>query len=139
MTIISARLITRGTLLISLMLPHAGQARPHHATTGDSTTGIASWYGWREHGRGMANGHPFNALGRTAASRTLALGDCVRVTRLANRRSVVLRITDRGPHARLAAGRDIDLSLGAAMRLRMIKDGLARVRIDRLARHRCRG
>lgn len=109
----------------------AGVARPANEAFArdDDTTGIASWYGWREHGRIMADGHPFNALGLTAASRTLPLGLCIRVTDVASGRTVVLPITDRGPYVR---NRILDLSLGAAMQLHTVEAGLALVRIDRL-------
>ena len=79
----------------------------------------------------MADGHRFAPLGLTAASRTLPLGVCVRVTVLATGRRVVVPITDRGPYA--GRGRVLDLSLGAAGRLGIVDAGVARVRIERLA------
>jgi len=99
------------------------------AHAADVTTGTATYYGWRHHGRIMADGQPFRAQALSAASRTLPLGTCIRVTHVANRRSVVVRITDRGP---VRADRILDLSLGAAFELRMIWAGKALVRIERL-------
>jgi rare lipoprotein A len=91
--------------------------------------GIASWYGWREHGRTMANGQLFNALALSAASVTVPLGSWVVVTRLDDGRTVTLQITDRGPYVR---GRIIDLSLAAARVLGMVEVGLLRVRVERI-------
>jgi rare lipoprotein A len=70
--------------------------------------GVASYY---KHGRKTASGERFNPYGLTAAHRTLRFGTRVRVTHLKTRRSVIVRINDRGPFVR---GRIIDLSLGAA-------------------------
>jgi peptidoglycan lytic transglycosylase len=90
-------------------------------------TGVASWYGWHQNGRRMANGHWFHALGTSAASMTLPLGTRVKVTNLHNHRSAWVTIDDRGPAVR---GRLIDLSLGTARCLGMEKQGLAHVRVS---------
>lgn len=71
----------------------------------------ASWYGPGFHGRLTANGERFNQDGLTAAHKSLPFGTRVRVTNLANGRSVVVRINDRGPYV---AGRSLDLARGAA-------------------------
>jgi rare lipoprotein A len=63
----------------------------------------------------------------TAAHPTLPLGTLVKVTNLGNRRSVVVRINDRGP---IVPGRIIDLSYNAARVLRFDQLGLQRVRLD---------
>jgi rare lipoprotein A len=89
--------------------------------------GIASWYGKREAGRTAANGVAFDPRLLTAAHRRLPLGTCVRVTRLANRKFVIVPITDRGPYA---PGRLIDLSEAAAVALDMKEAGLARVLVE---------
>ncbi len=65
----------------------------------------------------------------TAAHRTLPLGSYVRVTSLANAKSVVVRINDRGPYAR---GRVIDLSYLAATALGMHRAGVAKMAIERV-------
>jgi peptidoglycan lytic transglycosylase len=70
--------------------------------------GVASYY---KHGRKTASGERFNPNGLTAAHRSLRFGTRVRVTHLKTKRSVVVRINDRGPFIR---GRIIDLSYGAA-------------------------
>ncbi len=89
--------------------------------------GEASWYGPGFHGRKTANGEVFDMHARTAAHRTLPFGALVRVTRLDTGASTVVRINDRGP---FKPGRVIDLSNGAARDIDMVRDGVARVRID---------
>jgi rare lipoprotein A len=93
--------------------------------------GIASWYGyetWRkEGGRMTANGEVFDPNGLNAAHKHLPLPTHVRVTNLENRRSIVLRVNDRGPFVR---GRIIDLSAGAAKRLGFHRQGTARVLVE---------
>lgn len=96
---------------------------------GQAEEGVASYYGARHHGLRTASGERFDQNSLTAAHRTLPFGTQLRVTNLANERSVVVRVNDRGPRAR---SRIIDLSRGAAQRLGMTDDGTARVRIQRL-------
>lgn len=67
--------------------------------------------------------------GLTAAHRELPFGTRLRVTHLANRRSVEVVVNDRGPFIK---GRDLDLSLGAAEALAMVDEGVAKVKIERL-------
>src|SRR3990167_5798172 len=88
---------------------------------------MASFYGGGEKlNRHTANGDVFRASGLTAAHRSFRFGTKVRVTR--GKRSVVVRINDRGPHR--STGRCIDLSRAAAAKLGMIRSGTARVRIQ---------
>ena len=93
-------------------------------------TGKASWYGQRYHGRTTASGERFDMNAMTAAHRSLPFGTRVRVTNLANRRSVVLTINDRGPYA---GGRIIDVSRRAAEILGMVRKGVVRVRVHAVA------
>ncbi|MGH6983979.1 MAG: septal ring lytic transglycosylase RlpA family protein [Stellaceae bacterium] len=88
--------------------------------------GFASWYGPGFRGNQTADGERFDMNALTAAHRTLPFNSYVRVTDLANGRSVVVRINDRGPYA---PNRIIDLSAEAARELG-INDGIARVRIQ---------
>ena len=88
-------------------------------------TGIAP----RHHGRRTASGERLNNNALTAAHRELPFGTQVKVTNLSNERSVVVRITDRGPHGR---GRLIDLSQAAARQLDMLRAGVAQVRVESL-------
>jgi len=90
-------------------------------------TGLASWYGARFHHRRAANGEQFDMNKLSAAHPNLPLDSYVRVTNLENDRSVVVRVTDRGP---FVAGRIIDLSAEAARQLGFKEKGLARVRLQ---------
>jgi rare lipoprotein A len=89
--------------------------------------GVASWYGSKFHGRRTSSGERYDMYALTAAHRTLPLGTIVRVTRTSNGRSIVLKVNDRGP---FIDNRIIDLSYGAARRLRMVEDGLASVVVE---------
>ena len=93
--------------------------------------GIASWYGPSFNGRLAADGTVYNMYAMTAATTELhprlPLGTTVRVINSRNGRSVVVRITDRGP---LPPGRVLDLSYGAARKLAMVKSGIAQVRVQ---------
>jgi rare lipoprotein A len=78
-----------------------------------------------------ANGEPFDMNAMVAAHPAYPFGTLVRVTNLKNRRSIQVRIVDRGPApGPRAAGVIIDLSRHAAQALGLINDGRARVRID---------
>jgi rare lipoprotein A len=89
--------------------------------------GKASWYGQDFQGRPTASGESFNMFDMTCAHRSLPLGSLVRVTNLRNRKSVVLRVNDRGP---VAEDRIIDLSFAAANFLGV--RGIAKVRLELL-------
>jgi rare lipoprotein A len=93
-------------------------------------TGLASYYGPGFNGDRTASGEIFDQRELVAAHRTLPLGSVVQVTNLENGRSVVLRVIDRGPYGKNhRKGCIIDVSKGAAHRLRFIHDGLTRVRV----------
>lgn len=89
--------------------------------------GMASWYGASFQGRPTASGEPFDMNALTAAHPSLPFGTRVRVTNLANGRSVVLRINDRGPYKKR---RIIDVSRRAAAHLGFLRAGLAKVRVE---------
>ncbi|HTS49271.1 MAG TPA: septal ring lytic transglycosylase RlpA family protein [Bryobacteraceae bacterium] len=93
-------------------------------------TGLASWYGHPYHGRAAANGEIYDMEKLTAAHRTLPFGTWVRVTNLANTKSVDVRIIDRGP---FIDGRIIDLSHAAAQAIDMVGPGVVEVRLDILS------
>src|SRR5713226_3373362 len=100
---------------------------PGAARIGATETGVASWYGHPYHGRHAANGEIYDMEKLIAAHRTLPFGTWVRVTNLANDKSVEVRIIDRGP---FVGGRIIDLSHAAAEVIDMVGSGIARVRLD---------
>lgn len=91
--------------------------------------GIASWYGEPFHGRAAANGTVYDQEAFTAAHPTWPLGTRVRVTDLETGKSVLLKITDRGP---FVDGRVIDVSRRAARKLGFLHDGLAEVHVQPL-------
>ena len=93
---------------------------------GYDQVGIASWYGADFHGRKTSNGEVYDMMSLSAAHRTLPMPSYVYVTNLANNRTLLLRVNDRGPYAR---GRIIDLSSGAARALGVIAHGTAQVRV----------
>jgi rare lipoprotein A len=95
----------------------------NEAVAAASQCGKASWY---KMGSKTASGERMNAGALAGAHRTLPFGTKVRVENLANGRSVVVRINDRGPFVR---GRVIDVTQGAAKQLGMINSGVARVKV----------
>jgi rare lipoprotein A len=98
---------------------------------GYDVTGMASWYGDQFNGRPTATGEIFDMHALTAAHKTLPLPGLVEVTNLANGRSVVLRVNDRGP---FVDDRIIDLSRGAAEELDLLSRGVGQVRVRYLGR-----
>ena len=101
---------------------------PHLRAPGsrERNTGLASYYGPGFNGKRTAGGERFNMHALTAAHRTIPFGTMVKVTNLANGKSVAVRITDRGP---FVGGRIIDLSRAAARAIDMIGPGTAKVRV----------
>ena len=91
--------------------------------------GTASWYGKRFHGNPTSSGEKYDMYKMTAAHPILPIPSYVRVTNVVNRRSVVVRVNDRGP---FHAGRAIDLSYAAAYKLGYIAQGSAEVQIEQV-------
>jgi rare lipoprotein A len=91
--------------------------------------GRASWYGKKFHGAKTANGEIYDMHQMTAAHPTLPLPSYAKVTNLANGKSVIVRVNDRGPFLR---GRIIDLSYAAAFQLDYIKQGSAEVLVEKM-------
>jgi len=122
--------------LIACMVAGSAAARPaiHHKPAMDAQTplpyfiqrGSASYYGQRHDGKMTASGTSFDSEEFTAAHPWLPFGTVVRVTNLRNRRWVMVRVTDRGPHAK---SRVIDVSTAAARELGMQRRGVARVSV----------
>jgi rare lipoprotein A len=87
--------------------------------------GQASWYGLKFQGRKTATGETFDMNSMTCAHRSLPLGSWVKVTNLKNRKSVVVRVNDRGP---ALDNRIVDLSYAAAQAVGL--RGVGKVRLD---------
>jgi rare lipoprotein A len=135
--------LSTGTVQANVKLPRPAQteqeASPTTAPTpeqlaqqsaiqrGDRLTGKASWYGGVFHGRHTASGERYNMYAMTACHATLPFGSIVRVVNKKTKRSVVVRINDRGDL--VEQGRIIDLSFAAAKYLAMTHDGLAQVEL----------
>lgn len=89
--------------------------------------GISSFYAEDFHGKLTANGEIYDMYGVTAAHKTLPLNTVCRVTNLVNKKSLILRINDRGPYIK---GRILDCSYGAAKKLDFINQGTTKVKIE---------
>ncbi len=89
--------------------------------------GVSSFYAEDFHGKLTANGEVYDMYGLTAAHKTLPLNTIVRVTNLANNKSLILRINDRGPYVK---GRILDCSYGAAKKLDFVTQGTTEVKIE---------
>jgi rare lipoprotein A len=90
--------------------------------------GKASWYSVQtNHGSLTASGERLSNSASTAAHKTLRMGTRVRVTNLANGKSEVVRITDRGPYVK---GRIIDVTIGCAQRIGFHSRGVAKVKVE---------
>lgn len=92
-----------------------------------SMKGGASYYSSKFQGKKTASGAVYNEWHLTAAHKTLPLGSKVKVTNLANQKSVIVKINDRGPYV---GGRVIDLSLGAFCKIASTKDGVIKVVLE---------
>ncbi len=93
--------------------------------------GVASYYHDSFHGKETAYGVAYNKNEMTAAHRELPFGTMIRVTRLDNNKSVVVKVTDKGPYKR---GRVVDLSRKAAERIGLVRDGLTEVKVEVIKR-----
>jgi len=91
--------------------------------------GIASWYGKKFHGQHTSSGETYDMYAMTAAHPTLPIPSYARVTNLANGKSVVVRVNDRGPflHERI-----MDLSYTAAYKLGYVNNGSSEVEVESL-------
>lgn len=103
-----------------------------HSASGDSKSrktmeGIASYYADDFNGKKTANGETYNMYKMTAAHRSLPFNTKVKVTNLDNKRSIIVRINDRGP---FKLERIIDLSMAAATQLGMKGTGTANVKLE---------
>lgn len=98
--------------------------------------GMASWYGKRYHGQKTSSGEAYDMYAMTAAHPTLPIPSYARVTNLANGRSIVVRINDRGP---FRSARIIDVSYVAAYKLGFIQAGQAQVEVEAILPGRIAG
>jgi rare lipoprotein A len=109
-------------LLLALFLSFSSQGQE----LGYEKIGIASFYANQFYGKKTASGEKLKKTSLTAAHKRFPFNTLVEVTNLANRKSVIVRINDRGPYKK---GRVVDLSEAAAKKLNLKKIGLVRVKI----------
>ena len=103
---------------------NSGSVAPSPSRSSAVIRGTASYYGSKFAGRKTASGAVFDPRKMTAAHRSLPFGTILKVTNLANNKTVVVEVNDRGPYAK---GRVLDLSKEAAKRLGFLKKGTAKV------------
>ncbi|MBM6551980.1 septal ring lytic transglycosylase RlpA family protein [Marinomonas ostreistagni] len=122
------RVISFIFLLMAGMLSACSSGPISRADANDfAQQGGASFYADKFQGRTTANGERFNQRALTAAHKRLPFGAKVRVTNLANQKTTVVRINDRGPFVK---GRVIDLSKSAFQRIADTSEGVIDVRIE---------
>ncbi len=105
----------------------AAPAAVSSAAAGDVSEGKLAWYGRKFNGRKTASGERFNAGALTMAHNTLPFGTKVKVTNLANKRSVVVRVNDRGPSTPDRVG---DLSMAAAQKVGATRKGVINAKLE---------
>lgn len=92
-------------------------------------TGICSYYARMHNGHVTAGGEKFDSNALTAAHRKFPMGTKLKVTNIANDKSVVVTINDRGPFVK---GRTLSVTRRAAQELGFVKQGIAKVRIEQV-------
>src|SRR6202171_3652936 len=120
-----------GTYRVGKPYSVAGRVYVPEEDTSYREGGLASWYGDDSHGRLTANGEVFDMASLTAAHPTLPMPSYARVTNLSNGKSLIVRVNDRGPYH---GNRLIDVSNKAAELLEFKGNGVARVRVEYVAR-----
>jgi len=120
-----------GTYRVGKPYTVAGRVYVPEEDVGYRAEGMASWYGDDFHGRLTANGEVFDMASLTAAHPTLPMPCYARVTNLSNGKSLIVRVNDRGPYH---GNRLIDVSNRAAELLEFKGNGVARVRVEYVAR-----
>ena len=96
---------------------------------GAETTGVCSYYARGHNGNITAGGEKFDSDAMTAAHRTYPMGTKLKVTNLANEKSVMVTVNDRGPFVK---GRIVSVTRRAAQELGFIREGTAKVRIEQV-------
>lgn len=112
---------------IAAPVPAPATPAPTAANSADVSEGKIAHYGRKFAGRRTASGERFNPAALTLAHNSLAFGTQVRITNLANKRSVVARVNDRGPST---PGRIADLSTAAARRIGMLRAGIIDAKLE---------
>jgi rare lipoprotein A len=106
--------------------PAAAAAKPAVVASGDGMDGKIAYYGAKFNGRKTASGERFSSAAMTMAHKTLPFGTLVRVTNVKTKKSVVVRVNDRGPSTPDRIG---DLTTAAAKKIGIIKAGTGEVKL----------
>lgn len=101
--------------------------RPKIDPVGTAYEGIASWYGPDFHGKKTSSGEVYDMYDLSAAHKTLPMNTMIRVTNKYNKKSIVVRVNDRGP---FVEGRIVDLSFSAGKKIGLDKTGIAPVTLE---------
>jgi rare lipoprotein A len=88
---------------------------------------LATFYGGIFHGRLTASGEKFDKNKFTCASNYYKIGTMLEVTNIANGKSVVVKVNDRGGFK----GMKLDLSEGAFKRIANLKQGVLKVKVEK--------
>jgi rare lipoprotein A len=106
--------------------PAPAAAKPAAVASGDGMDGKIAYYGAKFNGRKTASGERFSSAAMTMAHKTLPFGTLVRVTNVKTKKSVVVRVNDRGPSTPDRIG---DLTTAAAKKIGIIKAGTGEVKL----------
>ena len=120
-----------GTYRVGKPYVVAGQVYVPEENVNYRQEGLASWYGDDFHGRLTANGEVYDMASLSAAHPTLPMPCYARVTNLANGKSLIVRVNDRGPYH---GNRVMDVSSRAAELLEFKNNGVAHVRVEYVGR-----
>lgn len=96
------------------------------SSKGYKASGYASWYGTKFHGFRTSSGEIYDMYKMTAAHKTLPLPTYLKVVNVHNKRSIIVKVNDRGP---FHGGRILDLSYAAASKLGIVDNGIGKVEI----------
>lgn len=123
--------VVKYVLLLFVLISNVGFSNISYGSIKEQK-GIASYYGSEFHGRKTASGERFNMYKLTAAHKFLPLNTYIKVTNISNGKSIIARISDRGPFIK---GRIIDLTKEGAKQLDFLKKGTALVKIEVLEKN----
>lgn len=114
-------------LLGSLSPALAQKKKPKKYEVGYTQTGMASFYAEKFNNKRTASGEKYNMFEMTCAHPSLPFNSIVKITNISNDKWVTLRVNDRGPFTR---SRIVDVSKAAALKLEIVRDGTAKVRLE---------
>lgn len=121
--------VANGPSIVLEERPDADLAKMFLGRVVELGVGMVSYYASRFHGRRTASGTTYDETEMTAAHRTLPFGTLLKVTNLTNLKSVIVRVTDRGPYI---GNRILDLSRTAAREIGMLSRGVVKMRVERV-------